>query len=99
MLKRLMAMDRPIMSANSSQAEQVLKVALLCGLFGSGGVALADDQEVPDLEFLEYLGSWDDSDEDWVLFASEEDVQEGQRDEDGKSAPQGEKVAELEDEE
>lgn len=99
MLKRLMAMDRQIMSANSSQAEQVLKVALLCGLFGYAGVALADEQEVPDLEFLEYLGSWDDSDEDWVLFASEDDVQEGQGDEDGMSAPQGEKVAELEDEE
>jgi hypothetical protein len=99
MLKRVMAMDRLIMSANSNQAEQVLKVALLCSLFGYGGVTLADEQEVPDLEFLEYLGSWDDSDEDWVLFASEDEAQELKGDEDSKPAPQGEKVAELEDEE
>ncbi|MGI9202874.1 MAG: hypothetical protein ACR2Q3_02620 [Woeseiaceae bacterium] len=92
-------MDRQITSASSSQAEQVLTVLLLCSFFGYGGAALADETEVPDLEFLEYLGSWDDSDEDWVLFASEDDVQEGQGDEDGKPAPQGEKVAELEDEE
>ena len=75
MLKRVMAKGRPIMSANSSQAEQVLKVALLCSLVGYGGAALAAEEEVPDLEFLEYLGSWDESDEDWVLFASDDDEQ------------------------
>ena len=86
------------MSASSCQAEQVLKVALLCGLFGCGGATFADEQEVPDLEFLEYLGSWDESDEDWVLFADDGDDQEGPEDEQRQPAPQGEKVAELEDE-
>ncbi len=86
------------MSASSGQAEQVLKIALLCGLFGYGGVALADEQEVPDLEFLEYLGSWDESDEDWVLFTNDGDEQESSEDEQRQPAPQGEKVAELENE-
>ena len=86
------------MSASSGQAEKVLKIALLCGLFGHGGVTIADEQEVPDLEFLEYLGSWDESDEDWVLFANDGDEQERPEDENRKPAPQGEKVAELEDE-
>ena len=36
-------------------------------LFGSGLVPAADD-EVPDGEFLEYLGMWQASDEDWLLF-------------------------------
>lgn len=37
------------------------------------GAALAD--EMPDADFLEYLGSWsDDADEaDWILVAGEED--------------------------
>ena len=99
MLKRVMAKGRPIMSANSSQSEQVLKVALLCSLVGYGGATFAAEEEVPDLEFLEYLGSWDESDEDWVLFASDDDEQARQEDDNSKPAPQGEKVAELEDEE
>ena len=61
--------------------------------FGCAGVALADEEEIPDLEFLEYLGSWDESDEDWVLLA-ENDAEEALDDE-SKPAPQGDKVAEL----
>jgi len=26
------------------------------------------DDEPPDMEFLEYLGSWDEGDGDWMLF-------------------------------
>ena len=37
-------------------------------LFGFAGPATAADEELPDLEFLEYLGSWEESDEDWELF-------------------------------
>lgn len=39
--------------------------SLLVGI--AGPVAAADD-ELPDLDFLEYLGSWEESDEDWELF-------------------------------
>ncbi len=28
-----------------------------------------DEEELPDLEFLEYLGSWQDEDEEWYLEA------------------------------
>jgi hypothetical protein len=31
------------------------------------GVAHAADEPEPDLEFLEYLGTWE-SDEDWTMF-------------------------------
>lgn len=34
------------------------------------GTARADE-EAPDAEFLEYLGSWEASDEDWVIFLDE----------------------------
>ena len=39
-------------------------VAVLLGC----GLTLAEDEEVPDAEFLEYLGFWEESDEDWLLF-------------------------------
>jgi hypothetical protein len=81
------------MSASATHAERVLRIALLCGLFGYGSVALADEEEIPDLEFLEYLGSWDESDEDWVLLA-ENDAEEA-LDDVSKPAPQGDKVAKL----
>ena len=34
----------------------------------SCSLVLAADDEIPDVEFLEYLGMWQASDEDWMLF-------------------------------
>lgn len=53
---------------HNSRSELSLRIALLCGLFGTVPVAAAADEEVQDAEFLEYLGSWDETDEDWLLF-------------------------------
>ena len=41
------------------------------------GVARAEDEPglvdaEPDMEFLEYLGSWETSDDEWILFAGED---------------------------
>ena len=55
-------------SADKRPAETALTLAVMWGLLGCSGIALADDEDVPDMEFLEYLGSWEESDEDWVLF-------------------------------
>ena len=60
-------------SADKRQPDCVLSVAVLLGLIGCSGVVIADDEQ-PDLEFLEYLGSWEESDEDWLLF----DQQDGE---------------------
>ena len=46
----------------------VFRVAALCGLASLAWPAAAADEEPPDLEFLEYLGSWEESDEDWLIF-------------------------------
>ena len=48
-------------------------IVLLCSL-GAAVVAVAED-ETPDMALLEYLGSWEDSDADWMLLVDEEDVQ------------------------
>lgn len=33
--------------------------------------AAAQDEALPSLEFLEYLGSWDEGDEEWLVVAEE----------------------------
>lgn len=55
------------MATSADKPDYVLSVAVLWGLFGCSGVVVADDEQ-PDMEFLEYLGSWEESDEDWLLF-------------------------------
>ena len=48
------------------------RIALLaCGL-ALGGVAIAASEEAVDAAFLEYLGEWEEADDDWLLF---EDVE------------------------
>lgn len=54
-------------SADKKVSDCVLSIAVVWGLIGCSGVVAADE-EPPDAEFLEYLGSWDGPDEDWLLF-------------------------------
>ena len=30
---------------------------------------VAADEELPEIEFIEYLGLWEESDEDWTMFS------------------------------
>lgn len=48
------------------------RLVLLACLASVAGFAEAQDDE-PDLSFLEYLGSWDESDEEWIVVADMED--------------------------
>ncbi|MDH3266305.1 MAG: hypothetical protein OEM25_05000, partial [Gammaproteobacteria bacterium] len=58
-------------------------------------LVLAADDEVPDAEFLEYLGLWEESDEDWLLF--EEPITADTEERSGP-APEGEEPTEKTDE-
>ena len=59
--------------------------------------AVADD--LPDEAFLDYLGSWEESDDEWVMF-DEMDTEQADEQADSQSdpAPQGEESTETEDE-
>lgn len=57
--------------------------------------ALASDDEIPEADFLEYLGLWDESDEDWLLL---EDDAVAENEERSEPVPQGEVSTENEDE-
>ncbi len=63
------------MSVDRRQPDTAFKLAVLWGLLGCTGIVAADDDVMPDMEFLEYLGSWEESDEDWVLFSEAEAAQ------------------------
>jgi hypothetical protein len=41
-------------------------VLIVCGLCAAAG-AVAAAETPPDAEFLEYLGMWEETDEEWVL--------------------------------
>jgi hypothetical protein len=83
------------MSAETGKHNARLRLALICGLL-AGSLAIAED--APELEFLEYLGSWEESDEDWLLFNELNKEPEQADDERSDPAPTGEESAETDDE-
>ena len=88
------------MSVSSNQGDVALRLAIICGLLGLSGSAISDEPEGPDLAFLEYLGSWEESDEDWIIF-SDQEVEEtptDNRNNETNPAPREDKVAEVDDE-
>jgi hypothetical protein len=46
----------------------VSRNALIGLMLMGASLVLAADEEMPDPDFLEYLGAWEESDEDWLLF-------------------------------
>lgn len=58
------------MSADSGGYGDFRSLVLAGALLGSCGAAAQADDTLPDAEFLEYLGSWEASDEEWLLVQS-----------------------------
>ena len=85
------------MSANSRQQEGGLRLVLLCGCLACTWPATAADDDQPDMAFLEYLGSWEESDEDWQVLDDGvlEMAKEEQR---SDPAPDGEESTEQQNE-
>jgi hypothetical protein len=80
---------RAVMRASQAALSGVLLLG--CGL------VLADEEgeEAPDMEFLEYLGYWEESDEEWLMFEGPVTAELEERND---PAPQGEESTETEDE-
>lgn len=69
---------------------------LLCGIaLCAAADVRADNENDPDIAFLEYLGLWEDSDEDWVLLDQEKVAENDERND---PVPEGEESTEAEDE-
>ncbi|MFQ5608817.1 MAG: hypothetical protein ACE5F8_00940 [Woeseiaceae bacterium] len=74
---------------------------MTAALLGACSLVLAADDEIPEVEFLEYLGLWEESDEDWLLFEGEELTAETDENVDTLprlKVPQGDVATETDDE-
>ena len=71
------------------------KATLVGSLLLGCGAVLAADDEVPDAEFLEYLGLWEESDEDWLIF---DEPVKAETEERSDPAPEGKESTEKTDE-
>jgi hypothetical protein len=66
-------------------------LAMLGAAAGLAGTArAAEEPPVPELDFLEYLGSWQAEDEEWVIEAGWEDDEEVAPPADGKQDAEAE---------
>jgi hypothetical protein len=82
------------MSADGRKARTPLRLGLLV-LATASCCALAADEPLPDAAFLEYLGSWEGSDEDWLLFEEaardeSEDKERSDPEPEGEESPESE---------
>ena len=73
-------------------------VLVACGLcFGTA--AMAEEEQLPEAEFLEYLGMWEESDEDWLLLENMQAAENTtDNDERSEPVPEGEESTEMNDE-
>lgn len=69
-------------------------IALLLGTAGM----VAADEELPDMDFLEYLGMWEESDEEWLALAEDDVLLVADSEERIDPAPNGEESKENDDE-
>jgi len=60
-------------------------------------LAVVAEEELPEIEFLEYLGSWEESDEDWAMFLASPGAG-NETDTRSDPAPKGEESTETDDE-
>ena len=68
---------------------------MLCATGSAPAETDAEDEELPDLEFLEFLGLWEETDDEWLLFDEEEVAENHER---SDPVPEGKESSETEDE-
>jgi len=75
-------------------ADRTLR-AMVFGLLLCGNAAIAaDEDEVPEVAFLEYLGMWEETDEEWMLL---DETMTADTEERSDPAPEGEESMETDD--
>lgn len=77
---------------NSRNGTSAILPALL---ISASGLVLAVDDELPEMDFIEYLGLWEESDEEWLMF---EETVAADADERIDPAPRGDESKEKDDE-
>lgn len=88
---------RPCTLADPAKQSAGWLLAVASGFLTLDAGRAAAEDAPPDLELLEYLGSWEDAEEDWVLF-SNADRRAAADDGQGEAAEDSEKSQESDDE-
>jgi hypothetical protein len=68
---------------------------VVCGLCLGTAAHASEEMEAPDAEFLEYLGMWEESDEEWLLH---DETVAADLEERSEPVPEGEESTEQKDE-
>ena len=71
--------------------------ALVGSLLAACSLVVAADEELPEIEFIEYLGLWEESDEDCTMFSDPIEAR-NESEERSDPAPEGEESTEIRDE-
>ena len=71
------------------------RLAPLVLALGVATTALAAETEEPEMEFVEYLGLWEESDEEWLMVEHQMNLESGERID---PVPEGEESREDDDE-
>ncbi len=75
------------------------RAALLIGSAALAGAVAAEEEQEPDMAFLEYLGMWEETDEEWQLFDESMDEEAvAENEERSDPVPKGKESQESEDE-
>jgi hypothetical protein len=67
----------------------------MCTLVLCASLEALAEEELPDMDFLEYLGMWEESDEEWLLLEDDAVADNKERSE---PVPEGKESTETEDE-
>lgn len=70
-------------------------IALIACGFCAGMAVAAEERPAPEVEFLEYLGTWEQTDEEWLLHDFEVTADTDER---SDPEPEGEESTESKDE-
>lgn len=81
----------------TSKSGLYLALTIVAGCAVAAPPCLAAEDVLPDLALLEYLGSWEDTDEDWVLL-NDEKQHTGQEETEGDPVAEDEELQESDDE-
>ena len=76
-------------------AERAMRLLIYGLALCSVGAVAAAEKEEPEADFLEYLGMWEESDEDWLIL---DETTIADHEERSDPAPDGEESTEKEDE-
>lgn len=74
-----------------------VRQVVIGSLLATCSLLVAADEELPEIEFIEYLGLWEGSEEDWTMFSDPIEAR-NEDDEQSDPAPEGKESTETNDE-